>query len=78
VQPFCGICSPEWGPRIDVTVSGSARTGGRLVIVHRSSLPETEVTIRNAIPVTTPARTLLDLAAVVSRRELERAMDEAA
>lgn len=41
-------------------------------------MPETEVTIRNAIPVTTPARTLLDLAAVVSRRELERAMDEAA
>ena len=36
------------------------------------------MTIRHGIPVTTPARTILDLAAVVSRRELERAMDEAA
>jgi hypothetical protein len=48
---------PERGPRIDITVSGSAREAGRLVIVHRSALPETEVTIRNRIPVTTPART---------------------
>jgi len=36
------------------------------------------MTTRHGIPVTTPARTILDLAAAVSRRELERAMDEAA
>jgi very-short-patch-repair endonuclease len=47
-------------------------------VVHRSPLSEEEMTIRPGIPVTTPARTILDLAAVVSRRELERAMDEAA
>ena len=69
---------PERGPRIDVTVPGGARKGGRLVIVHRSPLPANEVTSANSIPVTTPARTVLDVAAVVSRRELERAMDEAA
>jgi hypothetical protein len=47
-------------------------------VVHRSSLTREERTVRHAIPVTTPTRTLLDLAAVVSRRELERALDEAA
>jgi very-short-patch-repair endonuclease len=68
---------PERGPRIDVTVP-SARKGGRVVIAHRSPLSEEEITVRHGIPVTTPARTILDLAAVVSRREVERAMDEAA
>jgi predicted transcriptional regulator of viral defense system len=69
---------PERGPRVDVTVPGGARKGGRTVIVHRSPLGEHEVSTMDGIPVTTPARTVLDLAAVVSRRELERAMDEAA
>jgi very-short-patch-repair endonuclease len=43
---------------------------------HRAPQPRSRK--HHGIPVTTPARTLLDLAAVVSRRELERAMDEAA
>jgi very-short-patch-repair endonuclease len=70
---------PEGGPRIDVTVpstSGRSRRGA--MIVHRSPLGAHEVTRKDGIPVTTPARTVLDLAAVVSRRELERAIDEAA
>jgi very-short-patch-repair endonuclease len=69
---------PERGPRVDVTVPGGARKGGRAVIVHRSPLSKEEVTTRDGIPVTSPARTVLDLAAVVSGRELERALDEAA
>lgn len=36
-----------------------------------------DVTAREGIPITTPARTLLDLAATVERRELERALAEA-
>jgi very-short-patch-repair endonuclease len=70
---------PEGGPRVDVTVprsSGRSRRGA--MIVHRSPLGTHEVTRKEGIPVTTPTRTMLDLAAVVSRRELERAMDEAA
>jgi very-short-patch-repair endonuclease len=47
-------------------------------VVHRSPLSKGEVTIRHGIPVTAPARTVLELAAVVSDREVERAMDEAA
>lgn len=70
---------PRSGPRIDVTVSTSGgRKVRRLVIVHRSPLEDEEVTTRHGIPVTAPARTLLDLAAVVTDRELERAFDEAA
>ena len=69
----------ERGPRIDVTVPGS---GGRrrrgAVIIHRSPLPEADVTLKDGIRVTTPARTLIDLADVLPRRRLERAFDEAA
>lgn len=47
-------------------------------IVHRPlSLPAVDVTSIGAIPVTTPARTLLDLAGVVSRNEVEEALDDA-
>ena len=49
---------PERGPRIDVTVPrGGSRSRRGAVIVHRSSLPDHHVTVRDAIPVTTPART---------------------
>jgi very-short-patch-repair endonuclease len=68
---------PARGLRVDVTVPSGVR-GRRAIVVHRSPLSEAEQTIRHGIPVTIPARTLLDLAAVVSARQLERAMDEAA
>jgi len=63
---------------IDVTVVG--RNGGRRpgVRVHETrALEPFERAEREGIPVTTPARTLLDLAEMVSLRELERALDEA-
>jgi very-short-patch-repair endonuclease len=44
---------------------------------HRMTLSDDEVTIEHGIPVTTPARTLFDLAAVVSRQDLKAAFDEA-
>jgi very-short-patch-repair endonuclease len=70
---------PERGPRIDVTVpSVGGRKRRRAVIVHRSPLPADDVTVKEAIPVTTPVRTLIDLADVLPRRALERALDEAA
>jgi very-short-patch-repair endonuclease len=69
---------PERGPRIDVTVprGGQRRRRGALII-HRAALPETDVTTKHGIPVTTPARTLIDLADVLPPRQLERAFDEA-
>jgi very-short-patch-repair endonuclease len=43
---------------------------------HRSVLPEDERTVVDGIPVTTVPRTILDLAAVVSRRQIVRALNE--
>jgi hypothetical protein len=65
-------------PRMEVTVGtqgGRARRPG--ILVHRSALEPFEATTVRRIPVTTPARALLDLAEVVPRRGLERAADQA-
>src|SRR5215213_7516217 len=63
------------GQLIHVTVEGNRACHG--VIVHRSPLTAQRVR-RRGIVVTTPARTLVDLADVVHRRRtLERAFDEA-
>jgi Protein of unknown function (DUF559) len=50
------------------------RTG---IEVRRSVLPPDEVTVVDGIPVTTAARTLLDLASVLPREQVENAMREA-
>jgi hypothetical protein len=63
--------------RVDVTVaSGSGRTRPG-IRVHRDAIEPWERTVHDAVPVTTPARTLMDLAEVLPRRALERALDEA-
>jgi hypothetical protein len=49
----------------------------RRLEIHRAALPPDEITERDGIPVTTPARTLLDLAAVLDRAHVERAATEA-
>jgi very-short-patch-repair endonuclease len=64
--------------RIEVivpTAGGRARAGLR---VHRHpGLTSTEVRTERGIPVTTPARTILDYAAIATDRELEYALDQA-
>jgi very-short-patch-repair endonuclease len=45
--------------------------------VHQVWLPGDEITVHEGIPVTTVPRTLFDLAAGISLRELERAINEA-
>jgi very-short-patch-repair endonuclease len=73
-----GLRKPR-GPRIDVTVTTQGGRGRRrLVVIHRSDLRPDEITLERAIPVTTPARTILDLAGILTRRQLERTIDEAA
>jgi len=47
------------------------------IVVHRSPLSDEEWTARDGIPVTGVSRTLLDLAAILTKRQLERAMNEA-
>ena len=49
----------------------------RGVLVHRCRLPADEVTTLDGIPVTTAARTLLDIAATEGRHAFERALRQA-
>lgn len=64
---------------VDVTVpSRNGRMRRRGIRVHRSGrLAPEEVTTRHGIPVTIVARTLLDLADVLERQALRRAVTEA-
>jgi very-short-patch-repair endonuclease len=64
---------------IDVTVpSRAGRIRRKGIRVHRSGrLTSEEVTMRSGIPVTTVARTLLDLADVLDGQALRRAVTEA-
>lgn len=72
-----------WGMRrgsssaIDVTVpSRAGRRPRHGLRIHRSGrLRPDDVTTHDAIPVTTPARTLLDVAEQIPRGALERAVD---
>ncbi|HEY3020607.1 MAG TPA: type IV toxin-antitoxin system AbiEi family antitoxin domain-containing protein, partial [Solirubrobacteraceae bacterium] len=68
-----------WGIRggtaVEVTSERHCRRAG--LLVHRATLPPDEVTTRAGIPVTTVARTLLDLAAVLPRHDVESAFHEA-
>jgi hypothetical protein len=57
--------------RRDVTIRDGIRARSR------PRLADAETTTRHGIPVTIPARTLLDLAAVLGSRQLERAVNEA-
>lgn len=71
-----------WGARVKsdglvhvVVLHGGANPRG--VCVHRTRiLDRQDVRVRQGLQVTSPARTLLDLAEVLTQRELERAFDE--
>ena len=67
------------GSVIDITVPGrgtrAKRPGIRLHCVR--SLHPDDLTLKDGIPITTPAKTLVDLNAVVSARLLERAFEQA-
>ena len=63
---------------IHVTVAGHSAHARSGVRVHSTRiLTSRDVRIRNGLPVTSPARTLLDLAEVVTPRTLELAFDQA-
>jgi hypothetical protein len=69
----------DWGyTRIEVTVPRRSRRAHDGVLVHCSTtLTPADVTVVNNIPVTTVARTLLDLGDVLNQRQLERGFDQA-
>jgi len=64
--------------RIEVTVPRRSTRNHNGIQVHRSTtLTEADTTVVSGIPCTSVARTLFDLAEVISRRALERAFDQA-
>jgi hypothetical protein len=69
---------PSAATRIDITVRRSGRATRAGLRIHRPrDLPTDQTTTRDGIPVTTPARTILDLAATLQPRSLERLLDSA-
>jgi putative AbiEi antitoxin of type IV toxin-antitoxin system/uncharacterized protein DUF559 len=70
------VIQSRWRGPIEVIAPGNHLLDG--VRVHRSrSLTPRDVTVHFGIPVTTPARTLLDLAETLSDKALARAVNEA-
>jgi predicted transcriptional regulator of viral defense system len=66
---------PGWDPPEYLDVSGIAARRIRGVRVHRVDIQrDDEVTMLQGIPVTTPARTVLDIAGRGAPRELEQAL----
>ena len=65
-----------WRTTVDITLPRrvSSRAGIR---THLATIVPDEWTLLDGIPVTTPARTLLDLAAVLQPHELNRALERA-
>lgn len=61
--------------KVHVTIPRS-RKGAGPGIVHRNNLPPVDLTEVEGIPVTTAARTLIDIAPIVSRDALEEALDD--
>jgi very-short-patch-repair endonuclease len=68
---------PDGRRRVDVTTAAAGGRAKRGIDAHQCQLSPADVTTHRGVPITTPARTLLDLAEVVSQRELDRALEEA-
>ena len=60
---------------VEITTTNRSRRSREGLILHETQAPD--VTLLHALPVTTPVRTLLDLAATRPRDEVERACSEA-
>jgi very-short-patch-repair endonuclease/predicted transcriptional regulator of viral defense system len=71
-----GIRKPKAGP-IEVTVPAGAMRSRPGVRVHRAALPPDHRGLHHGIPITTPVRTLVDLAQRLDTRALEAAVNEA-
>ena len=67
---------PRWSGPLEVTrpTRSDSRPG---VVCHHSRIPPDERDVIDGIPVTSIHRTLLDLAGLLNRRRLERALNEA-
>jgi very-short-patch-repair endonuclease len=70
-----GIGAPP--AEVDVTLTRNARRRDGVRVHRTARLGPGDVWWRDGLPITSPARTLIDLAAVLTRVELARAVEEA-
>lgn len=70
---------PELGGPVEITLAraGIGRRRPKIKLHRSANLVKRDVWLHHGLPVTSPARTLLDLASRLDRRSLERALDEA-
>lgn len=68
---------PAAGERAEVTCPPDHRTRRRGIVAHEAVVVEDEWQVVDGIPVTSPFRTIFDLATCLTMRELERAWHEA-
>ena len=60
---------------VEISTLRDVRIGGAAIRIHRvSGLESDEVMVREGLPLTSPARTIIDLAGVCGSRDLERAL----
>lgn len=71
-----GLLGGGVGP-LEITRPAGLRSRCSGIVGHQANLSAGEIKLLDRIPVTSPFRTVFDLAAVLSRRQLERAMNEA-
>jgi very-short-patch-repair endonuclease len=64
------------GP-VDVTIGRGKRAGHEGIRIHHAPLTRGEVTVRDGLRITTPERTLLDLAVTLAPEDLDRTVNEA-
>jgi very-short-patch-repair endonuclease len=63
---------------VEVSVPGERRVARPGILVHRASaLPHVDLAVVDAVPVTAPTRTVVDLAAVAPPEVVEEALDDA-
>lgn len=67
--------APRYAIEVEVTKAGRYR-GRSGIRIHEGTLLADEMTVERGIPVTTVPRTMLDMAAMLDLRELERAWNE--
>ncbi len=74
---YAWALAPEPRGAVEVTIPPDRRRARAGIRAHRSMLPSSDVTTCRGIPITTPTRTLVDLAAASSPEQLERAVADA-
>jgi Transcriptional regulator, AbiEi antitoxin/Protein of unknown function (DUF559) len=68
---------PDWKGNVDVLMTGPNPRRLQGINVHRTRrIDHRDLTHRHGLPLTAPARTLLDLSEVVAERQIEQAMAE--